>query len=94
MKTGALVFFNGYLLHRSRKNRGEVYRRCILVNGTYMNAWSHLPWSLKEGESPANADRRAIVPVAVASDTPTPGKGFEEPPSNVWLRTCKANTET
>ena len=27
VKAGALVFFNGYLLHRSRKNRSGVYRR-------------------------------------------------------------------
>ncbi|MCX5660583.1 MAG: phytanoyl-CoA dioxygenase family protein [Planctomycetota bacterium] len=87
VKAGALVFFNGYLLHRSRKNRSEVFRR-VLVNH-YMNAWSHLPWSLKEGESVAGADRRAIVQVAGVD--PYAWKGLDPLPKNVWLRTCKAN---
>lgn len=86
VKTGALVFFNGYLLHRSRKNRGTTYRR-VLVNH-YMNAWSLLPWSLNEGESVANADRRCIVPVAGVD--PYAWKGYDNPPNNVWLRHCKA----
>ena len=87
---GSLVFFNGYLLHRSRKNRSEVYRR-VLVNH-YMNAWSLLPWSLKEGESVANADRRNVMSVAGAD--PYAWKGYEQPPQNVWLRTCKATEES
>jgi phytanoyl-CoA hydroxylase len=86
--TGAVVFFNGYLLHRSFKNRGRVYRR-VLVNH-YCNAWSLLPWSLRDGERPANADRRAILLVAGAD--PYAWKGTETPPNEVWLRTCKANT--
>jgi phytanoyl-CoA hydroxylase len=89
VKTGALVFFNGYLLHRSRKNRGQTYRR-VLVNH-YMNAWSLLPWSLKEGERPANADRRCIVPVAGMD--PYAWKGYDNPPRSVWLRACKAAEE-
>ena len=87
VKAGALVFFNGYLLHRSRKNRSEVYRR-VLVNH-YMNAWSHLPWSIKEGESPSRADRRNITPVAGID--PYAWKGYESLNNNVFLRTCKAN---
>src|SRR3954447_7992228 len=62
VKAGALVFFNGYLLHRSRKNRGQTLRR-VLVNH-YCNAWSLLPWQVREGETPATADRRCVVPVA------------------------------
>ncbi|HZO87897.1 MAG TPA: phytanoyl-CoA dioxygenase family protein [Chthonomonadaceae bacterium] len=89
VKTGTVVFFNGYLLHRSRKNRSNIYRR-VLVNH-YMNAWSLLPWSLKEGERPANADRRCIIPVA--GTDPYAWKGYENPPNNVWLRTCKAVEE-
>ncbi|GAB4469545.1 MAG: hypothetical protein OHK0029_42200 [Armatimonadaceae bacterium] len=86
VKTGSVVFFNGYLLHRSRKNRSQIYRR-VLVNH-YMNAWSLLPWSLKEGENVAGADRRNIVPVAGVD--PYSWKGYENPPNNVWLRKCKA----
>jgi phytanoyl-CoA hydroxylase len=87
VKTGTVVFFHGYLLHRSRKNRSSGYRR-VLVNH-YMNAWSLLPWSLREGERPANADRRAVV--LVAGEDPYAWKGYEIPPRKVWLRTCKAN---
>jgi ectoine hydroxylase-related dioxygenase (phytanoyl-CoA dioxygenase family) len=89
VKAGTVVFFNGYLLHRSRKNRSAIYRR-VLVNH-YMNAWSLLPWSIKEGEYPAMADRRAIIPVAGID--PYAWKGYEAVPNNVWLRTCKAVEE-
>lgn len=88
VKAGTVVFFNGYLLHRSHKNRGTGYRR-VLVNH-YMNAWSLLPWSLKEGEHVAMADRRKIIPVAGVD--PYAWKGFEPTEQDVWLRTCKANT--
>jgi ectoine hydroxylase-related dioxygenase (phytanoyl-CoA dioxygenase family) len=89
VRTGALVFFNGYLLHRSRKNRGHSLRR-VLVNH-YCNAWSLLPWSLKEKETVATADRRCIVPVAGVD--PYAWKGYDPAPQNVWLRPCKASEE-
>jgi hypothetical protein len=87
VKTGDVVFFNGYLLHRSFKNRSRDYRR-VLVNH-YCNAWSLLPWSVKEGERVATADRRNVI--LVAGTDPYEWKGYETPPDNVWLRTCKAN---
>jgi ectoine hydroxylase-related dioxygenase (phytanoyl-CoA dioxygenase family) len=90
VKSGAVVFFNGHLLHRSRKNRSDIYRR-VLVNH-YMNAWSRLPWSLREGESVATADRRNIVPVAGVD--PYEWKGIEEAPNQVYLRPCKAATQS
>ncbi len=89
VKAGTVVFFNGYLLHRSRRNRGAGYRR-VLVNH-YMNAWSLLPWSLAEGERVATADRRRIIPVAGVD--PYAWKGIESGENNVWLRTCKANQD-
>ena len=89
MQAGALVFFNGYLLHRSYKNRGDTYRR-VLVNH-YCNAWSLLPWSIEEGESPAKADRRNIVPVAGID--PYAWKGYKTPAKSVGLRHCKAIDE-
>ncbi len=85
---GAVVFFNGYLLHRSRRNRSTGYRR-VLVNH-YMNAWSLLPWSLRDGEYVAMADRRKIIPVAGVD--PYAWKGVESSKDDVWLRTTKANT--
>ena len=86
---GSVVFFNGYLPHRSFKNRSNIYRR-VLVNH-YMNAWSLLPWSLKEGERVANGDRRCIIPVAGVD--PYAWKGYDAPQQDVWLRTCKAREE-
>jgi ectoine hydroxylase-related dioxygenase (phytanoyl-CoA dioxygenase family) len=86
VKSGAVVFFNGHLLHRSRKNRSDIYRR-VLVNH-YMNAWSRLPWQVHEGESVASADRRNIVPVAGVD--PYAWRGVEELPNQVFLRPCKA----
>lgn len=86
VKAGTLVFFNGYLLHRSRKNRSDIYRR-VLVNH-YCNSWSLLPWSLAEGERVANADRRNVLPVSGID--PYAWKGYEEPPKSVHLRQCKA----
>ncbi len=87
VKRGAVVFFNGYLLHRSRRNRSQVYRR-VLVNH-YMNAWSLLPWTYKQGVSMAQQDMRNVVPVT-GSD-PYAWKGSDTPPRSVWLRTCQAN---
>lgn len=87
VKAGTVVFFNGYLLHRSAKNRSDIYRR-VLVNH-YMNAYSLLPWQVKPGETAASADRRIIVPVA--GTDPYAWKGVEAPPKSLWLRTCKAN---
>lgn len=86
---GTVVFFNGYLLHKSLKNRSQIYRR-VLVNH-YMNAWSLLPWSLKEGEHVAMADRRNVIPVV--GEDPYAWKGYDNPPQNVWLRTCKATED-
>lgn len=88
VKTGTVVFFNGYLLHRSKKNRSTIYRR-VLVNH-YMNAWSLLPWTYKQGVGMAQQDVRNIVPVAGAD--PYAWKGYEIPPRSVWLRTCQANS--
>ncbi len=61
---GSVVFFNGYLLHRSLKNRSNRFRR-VLVNH-YMNAFSLLPWEARspEGVHCAAADFRDIVMVA------------------------------
>src|SRR5690606_7214288 len=92
VKAGAVVFFNGYLLHRSRRNRSNIYRR-VLVNH-YMNAWSHLPWHArdeKRNQTCAAADVRIIVPVAGID--PYAWKGIEPTPADVWLRTCKANKD-
>ncbi len=89
VKAGGLVFFNGYLLHRSQKNRSSRYRR-VLVNH-YMNAWSFLPWHFEEGLGMARQDDRCIVPVS--GTDPYAWKGYKQTPQNVYLRQCKANEE-
>ena len=87
-KTGDVVFFNGYLLHRSFRNRSDVYRR-VLVNH-YMNAWSMLPWRVAEGEPAARADFRDVV--IVHGSDPYAWKGTEDL-SDLTIRMCKAAIE-
>ncbi|MAE62655.1 MAG: phytanoyl-CoA dioxygenase [Phycisphaeraceae bacterium] len=89
VKAGTLVFFNGYLLHRSRRNRSDIYRR-VLVNH-YMNAWSLLPWHPGD-DPPARADERAIIHVAGVD--PYAWKGFGQPQRRIYSRMCKANEES
>ena len=50
-----------------------------------------MPWSIEEGESPARADRRNIVPVAGID--PYAWKGYQAPAKSVGLRHCKAIDE-
>jgi ectoine hydroxylase-related dioxygenase (phytanoyl-CoA dioxygenase family) len=72
---GAIVFFNGYLLHRSLPNRAKSGYRRVLVNH-YMSAESLLPWrSPKEGEHMAITDYRDIV--MIAGQDPYAWKGVE-----------------
>jgi phytanoyl-CoA hydroxylase len=76
VKAGAIVFFNGYLLHRSLPNTAQSGYRRVLVNH-YMNANSLLPWRLpREGEYMAIADYRDIV--MVAGNDPYAYKGIED----------------
>ncbi len=75
VKSGAIIFFNGYLLHRSFPNKAKGGFRRSLVNH-YMSAESLLPWNqLKEGESAAKADFRDIV--MIAGKDPYGYKGLE-----------------
>lgn len=65
---GTVVFFNGYLLHRSKRNRSGRYRR-VLVNH-YLSGPSLLPWgattgAITRGETTiAKADERCVDFVA------------------------------
>jgi hypothetical protein len=79
VKAGDVIFFNGYLLHASFKNRSEIYRRALVNH--YMNSWSLLAWG-------GSADDRRIVPVAGID--PYHWKGYEPlPPEGVWIRPLK-----
>ncbi len=76
VKAGSVVFFNGYLLHRSLPNRAKSGFRRAFVNH-YMSAESLLPWQPpKEGEAVARTDYRDIV--MVAGKDPYAYKGTED----------------
>ena len=78
MPAGSIVFFNGYLLHRSLPNTRTTGYRRALVNH-YMSASSLLPWiPPREGknERMATVDDRDIV--MVAGEDPYPWKGIED----------------
>jgi ectoine hydroxylase-related dioxygenase (phytanoyl-CoA dioxygenase family) len=75
VKAGSIVFFNGYLLHRSLPNRAQAGFRRSLVNH-YMSAESFLPWMRPDEKTPmAQSDYRDIV--MVAGEDPFAYKGIE-----------------
>ena len=82
VEAGSVVFFNGYLLHRSRRNRSD-RNRMALVNH-YMNAWSPLPWMMQDGIDVATADYRTVISVGGAD--PYPERGITDPPSAAFVR--------
>ncbi|MCC9075326.1 phytanoyl-CoA dioxygenase family protein [Litorilinea aerophila] len=76
VEAGSILFFNGYLLHRSLPNRAPSGYRRVLVNH-YMSAESLLPWRPpQEGEHMAIADYRDIV--MIAGQDPYAWKGIED----------------
>jgi len=62
VKWGSVVFFNGYTLHSSLRNKTEDGTRMALVNH-YMSAESMLPWD-QDGKLDATEDMRDILLVA------------------------------
>jgi phytanoyl-CoA hydroxylase len=79
VKAGSIVFFNGYLLHRSLPNRANpgTYRRALVNH--YMSAESLLPWHHPAPGSKigmALLDYRDIV--MVAGEDPWAFKGTKE----------------
>lgn len=79
VNAGDAVFFHGYLLHCSYKNRSQIHRRAIVNH--YMNAWSLLPWGS------GGADKRNVV--AAAGADPYAWKGYDTPPKDVFIRPIK-----
>jgi hypothetical protein len=63
VSAGSIVFFHGYLLHKSLKNRRSTGFRRALVNH-YISAESLLPWWRPGGPHPPTQDLRDIVMVA------------------------------
>lgn len=73
MKAGSVLFFNGYLLHRSLPNTTVAgFRRALVYH--YMSAQSLLPWSAGPQPTPRD-DYRDIV--MVAGEDPYPWKPIE-----------------
>jgi phytanoyl-CoA hydroxylase len=73
---GAIVFFNGYLLHRSLPNRAKGGYRRVLVNH-YCSAETLLPWRTPpEGTHMAVADYRDVE--IIAGRDPYAWKGYDD----------------
>ncbi len=93
VKAGSVVFFNGYLLHKSLKNRSQVFRRALVSH--YMNAWSLLPWF--NVDTPAGntsvglADSRCVIPIS--GTDPYAWKGYAPGGDDVSLRSYKKGAE-
>ncbi|MFC4700411.1 phytanoyl-CoA dioxygenase family protein [Glaciecola siphonariae] len=74
VKKGAIVFFNGYLLHMSLQNTSKnCFRRALVFH--YSSAQTMLPWNL-DGRIPHTHDYRDIF--IVAGEDPYAFKGTEE----------------
>ena len=86
---GSVVFFNGYLLHRSHRNRTDGFRRALVNH--YCNAWSLLPWAptktVPGAEIPTLDNRTTVI---VAGEDPYEWRGRSEPPARVFLRPYEA----
>lgn len=74
LKAGSVLFFNGYLLHSSKRNKTHNrFRRALVYH--YMSAESYLPWD-QDGKLPLREDMRDIV--MVAGKDPYKYKGVED----------------
>ncbi len=71
VKSGSVVFFNGYTLHSSQNNKTSDCFRTALVNH-YMSAESMLPWD-QDGKLQSSEDCRDIV--LIAGEDPYAYKG-------------------
>ena len=71
VKAGSVVFFNGYLLHRSKQNTSHDYRRALVSH--YMTAESKLPWTKVDDQPISVLDRRCVM--HVQGDDPYPHLG-------------------
>ncbi len=74
VEKGSVVFFNGYTLHSSKRNKTANRFRTSLVNH-YMSAESMLPWD-QDGKLASTEDLRDIV--MVAGEDPYAWKGIIE----------------
>ncbi len=85
VKTGSVLFFNGYLLHRSLRNASSRFRRALVNH--YVSGNTLLPWNTM-GESVSSLsvgtyDNRTVVPLG---KDPYADRGYTDPPEAVFLR--------
>ena len=94
VKAGSVVFFNGYLLHQSMRNRTQASYRRVLVSH-YLSSESLLPWVKTAEDLPvARADVRRVFPVAGVD--PYSWKGYEKHPAaetRLYIRKAKFDEE-
>ena len=85
LRAGSVLFFNGYLLHRSRKNASGRYRRALVNH--YMSTQSPLHWCLDEelaDGSRHGSDNRSVH--IVCGEDPYARLGYKIPANPVYLR--------
>ncbi len=85
LKPGSVLFFNGYLLHRSKKNLSSRYRRALVNH--YMSTQSPLHWCLDEeleGGGKHDSDNRSVH--LVCGEDPYAYRGYTKPADAVYLR--------
>lgn len=85
LSAGSVLFFNGYLLHRSRKNASDSYRRALVNH--YMSTQSPLHWCLDEelaDGSKHDSDNRSVH--LVCGEDPYAHLGYTIPANPVYLR--------
>ncbi len=85
LKPGSVLFFNGYLLHRSRRNVSDRYRRALVNH--YMSTQSPLHWCLDEeleGGGKHESDNRSVH--VVRGEDPYAYRGYTTPANAVYLR--------
>jgi ectoine hydroxylase-related dioxygenase (phytanoyl-CoA dioxygenase family) len=82
VRAGGIVFFNGYILHRSPKNRSQTYRRACVNH--YTNAWTLIPRGDRQEGEKGFADRRDVV--LTSGVDPYYWRGYKEGVQDVWLR--------
>ncbi len=85
LRAGSVLFFNGYLLHRSRKNSSGGYRRALVNH--YMSTQSPLHWCLDEELADGGkhgSDNRSVH--VVCGEDPHARLGYTVPANPVYLR--------
>ena len=94
VRAGSVIFFNGYLLHKSMRNHSSIYRRALVMH--YMNSWSLLPWfSTDTGEGLKGigiADKRTVM--GVTGTDPYAWKGTKNGGDDVYLRPYPSQEKT